>query len=209
MIPVGFLGSQTYPPAEASQVSQTHTDSNSSVYTWTISLGAEDPNRVIVVMHGQQVLISSVTINGVSATLVGSAYNQISYVHLPTGTTGTMVITLSAGDSRSGYYAFRVIPGKSKVPYVSINDTSLSFTSSTMALKKDSVMFVLASRNTGDSNNGLTWNGAETMLVNHHDFQSSGYCWTFGRVLTPILADETVQFTCTLKQTKFNAISFR
>jgi hypothetical protein len=211
MIPIGFLSSQSFADAELSYTDLKSTTANQTVYTWTgVDFGAASTNRVIAIIIGNQTGLSSVTIGGINATIVGSNFNYIAYAVVPTGTTGTIVITNTSGDSRNGIWVFRIIPGKSTTPYLSTNTTTLAQASPNVTLEKGSVTLVNASRNTGDSNNGLRWTGsAIDFTIDHRDFGSSSYCWSAG--WTPDVApeEETDNFYCSFKSVKYVIVSWR
>lgn len=91
----------------------------------TCNLGAADPNRIIVVCAGARMVtantVSSVTIAGVSATLVASTVAQFGGTNgvnsacyqaaVPTGTTGTISVTWGAAAARTGIGIYRVVTG--------------------------------------------------------------------------------------------------
>lgn len=99
------------------------------------AFGAADPNRYIVVFAGSRITsgsISSMTIGGVAATQVsgaassnGSAVTDIWIAPVPTGTNGTISITWSASNFRTGISVYRLVTA-----HPTANNTQIAETAS-------------------------------------------------------------------------------
>lgn len=210
MIPIGNLAAQAqYPDAQLSFVDSKSTDANQSTYTWTgVSFGAEAANRVLVALVvTQNVTITSATIGGVSATIVGSPACWIVYATVPTGTSGTIVFNLNTGDTRNAFRLYRVVPGKSATPINTIADSSDATTSSSLTVKKGGVAVLNAARSSGNGAFTTSWNGTDTLSYVSGDYGSSNFRWNLGYI-DPITTSESSTFTSSTA-TKFTAIAWR
>ena len=94
---------------------------NTTAYTFSSqSLGAADAERDIYVFTGAQPgsagAVSTLTVNGVSASLVAASNNSSTYfewwvARVPTGTTGDVVVTWSASKGNCSISVYRVVGG--------------------------------------------------------------------------------------------------
>lgn len=199
---------QTYPAASISEVANFNNTNNNTVYTFTtVSFGTADASRIVAIIVSTQATISSATIGGVSATVVGSTNCYIIYAAVPTGTSGTVVVTHTASTSRCAIRVYRVIPGKSGTPDSSITDGTAATTSSSLAVKKNSVVLVTAGRSSGNGTFTMSWSGADTLTYGTNAYSSSNYRWAEGYIGS-IASSYSGTFT-TSTATKFVAICWR
>lgn len=94
---------------------------NQTTYTHNVSFGTADSDRWILVGYiaygnNNETTISSVTIGGVSATILrqkfrtgASSVSALAIANVPTGTSGDIVVTNSAAKSGSRAYAYRLV----------------------------------------------------------------------------------------------------
>lgn len=119
-------GGSVTPEIAQSDTIQTDT-TNSSTYTFNgVSFDAEDANRYIVVVAAvapNTASITGMTIGGVTATLVVATGHVAMYVaHVPTGSTGTVVISGSGSPLRCAMAPYRALIN-SPTPLDSDNST--------------------------------------------------------------------------------------
>lgn len=152
----------------------TFTDSDSSTtnateYTFSAqSLGTADAERQIIVgawgSSGAGVSVSSLTIGGVSASLIiaqNGATNPIAELWIadvPTGTTGDVVVTFNDGKLRAGIGVWRLIGGT-----VGDSDkdttTSTATMTATVNVEQDGAVVGFVGGVTDDAT-AITWGGA-------------------------------------------------
>jgi hypothetical protein len=121
--------------------------SGSTTITYTaLGIGAADPNRIIAVAIGARMgtvnAISSVTIQGIAATLVSSSVAQVGGTNgansaiyqaaVPTGTTANVVVTYGAATQRTGVSAYRIITGTPTATSAATSVTNISTLSLTI-----------------------------------------------------------------------------
>lgn len=120
--PSGVTFSLTFP---SSSSHQEEASGGTTVNYTSIDIGAADTNRIVVVAVGSRMTtvntITSVTIAGVSATLVsGTSVQQgvtngssggIYQAAVPTGTTCTVTIVYGGAAARTGIAAYRLVTG--------------------------------------------------------------------------------------------------
>jgi hypothetical protein len=121
MIPAAFLGR---PPVPIAKLSGAVDTSDLTTYTWSdLNLGPEHPDRKFFVGHTVRAAgtpsISSVALGGTAMTSQAAAVNTtggnrshaaIFACAKPTGTTGSLVLTMSgSGSVRAGYTLYRAI----------------------------------------------------------------------------------------------------
>jgi hypothetical protein len=169
--PVAFL-KRGFQATFVTSVSDT---SNATTYTFTdASVGAADSTRkVYVTVHwgGAAVTLSSATIGGVSATIheqdaQGSSRQcAIISAALPTGTTATVVITLTGGSSRCYIGIYRVI-GQSGGPNTNKNNNlGASVTADVAALGGGAVIACVSGNVVGGT---TSWTG----VTENYDVES-------------------------------------
>lgn len=119
---------------------------NASSYTTTfdgISLGAEDPERVIIAIAHAQVAagtigISSVTLNGSSMSPIivntGGESIGIYALALPTGSTTDVTLSLNSSHGRAGMEFYRAIMEHANIGVLATNDSFSESGGNTMSL---------------------------------------------------------------------------
>lgn len=151
----------------------TNDTSDSTTYTFASqNLGTAATDRVIVVgigarKAGAATTISSVTIGGVSATIIqvsnsdtNSDIAGIAYATVPTGTTGDIVVTFGSGMVRCAIQAYRAVGLASTTPY----DSGTSTASDPTFNLDIPVGFAVATA-LSNSESSCTWTG----LTEDHD----------------------------------------
>lgn len=122
-----------YPASSISLTDEMFTGDNRTVYTFTSrAIGAEASNRIVALAVYSSAAAStvSVTIGGITATraagysVSGSYDLAIYYATVPTGTTATLVVTLSDEGGRCAIDVYRIIPGSSATTYATFGDLS-------------------------------------------------------------------------------------
>lgn len=119
---VGYL-----PPVEIT-FGSAHTDfNNNTIFTFTdVSFGAPSAGRAVIIAVGGgkdvDVTISSVTVGGISATQAvyrgstSGAWSSLWVAEVPTGTSGTVVVTWSGPMLRAAIHSFRMVNHTSIIP---------------------------------------------------------------------------------------------
>lgn len=198
-----------YPSAAISATGSASSTGNNTTYTFNnVSIGTAATNRVVVVIVQTQATLSTVTVGGISATIVGSTSCYIAYAVVPTGTTATIVVTHTASTTRCYVDTYRVIPGFSTTPYASINDSTANTTSSGIAVTAGSVV-VLAATNTAN-NTAITgtWSKSDTITYGGGSNGSANFYWLFGASLSGIASSYSGTLTTSLSSKKVG-ISWR
>lgn len=181
------------PNATLTVVGSAGSTANATTYTFnSVDIGAEDPNRVVAIAVQTQVSVSTVTINGVSATVYGGTSAAIAYANIPTGTTATIVVTNSASTSRTYIDCFRIVPGQSTAPY--FNGLALSTTKNINAPKGGVGLFL--SVNTANNNSfTTTWSGSDVKTSSGATNGSSNFYWVIDYFATPFASTYTGTLT--------------
>jgi hypothetical protein len=137
---------------------------NRSAYTFTgVAFGPEAPDRIIAVpfaKSGGTGYATAVTIGGVSATIVQPmTTNQtdagLAYAFVPTGTSGTITITLHAGLSGCRIFVYNLTNAAGAYSSDHVSGTSSSASMSVSAPKGSVVIGNAAMR----ANQNITWSG--------------------------------------------------
>jgi hypothetical protein len=175
---IGF-GAGGLPPASIGIVTAFETSADNTVYTFPgVSFGAAAPNRYIAIAAGSRSgndsgVITGITIGGVAGTQIANIGNTagggsgvsnaaIFLAHVPTGTTGDVVVTHASGAVRCAIAIYRAI-GISPVP----TDTGTSISSdpsTTLDIAQGGV--ALAITHNDASGAAATWTG----LTEDRDF---------------------------------------
>lgn len=178
--------------------SVTSATNDASSYTFSnINIGAPDANRYVVVGFSAStgtasITISSVTIAGVTATLLEKAEysatlasrdSGIYIAAVPTGTTATIVITFSGTMSRIGLNVYRLVGITSTTPQDTTVVTGAAGTVYDLSLVGTSAGFIIA-QTMVQASTSYTWSGAiedndaaiESALTHSsaHEITSSG-----------------------------------
>lgn len=170
---IGFGTGGGYPPSLTFlQGSMSNTDATTYTFSGQ-NLGAADTNRwIIVCVSGVTNVarsISSVTVGGVSATKLvqseGSSvyrHNSIWAAHVPTGTTGDIVVTWSSGLLRCGYSAYSLTSvNAATTPFDTQSDNTLSGSDLSVSISSGTNGVVVASTTgVGSTAQSFTWSGA-------------------------------------------------
>lgn len=149
---------------------QTHEDtSNSSVYTHSNqNLGTADADRyIIVAAHakkaGDPTTVSSITVAGVTATLVVQANSganatsaALAIAAVPTGTSGDVVVTYGAQQVRSEIGMWRAVGIDSATPNDTQSDTTTSGPSVTLDVP---IGFAIGAASNGYADAWGSWTG--------------------------------------------------
>lgn len=133
-----------------------------------LSFGSESSDRIVLAAIGFDIAatISSVTIGGVSAgsPLVADVNSNrkvaIYGASLPTGTTGDVVVTMSAGNGNTVSAAAYALTGADATPTDtdSVSSTADVISITALTIPTDGVGLASSIRNT--SSNTVTWTGA-------------------------------------------------
>lgn len=161
-------------------LSSTGSQNASTTYTFAAQgLGRSQTKRVIAISvegmasHRTVLSISSATINGVSATVAISAYQQfidsiqrgtisaIIYAVVPTGTSGDVVITFNAAMTTVGIQVFSLYNLSSSTPFHTASNVQGNSSFSSMALNIPAFGAAIGAYSYSDwsfsSGSGLTW----------------------------------------------------
>lgn len=146
---------------------------NNTVYTFSSqNLGAANINRYIVVATGGTtvagVTISSITVGGITADIIrqrtttagGSekAFAGIAIAHVPTGTSGDIVVTLTSGGFRCGIYAYRAIKVLNGAEFDDDDAINNPLSGTLSVPNKGAIVSVAYGGGEGDDG-GITWTG--------------------------------------------------
>lgn len=122
-------------PASLSFIASTADDANQTTYSFASqSLGVADGTRRIVIVchwHGSSLTLNSATITGIAATIHIQATSGNSNVGIisalvPSGTSGTIAMTLSGGALRARIAVYRATGGVLLSPHATMTDNTLS-----------------------------------------------------------------------------------
>lgn len=114
-------------PLNVSYITSQFSSSSLTTYTFNnVSFGDPQSDRLIILsitwgIFSGSLNASSATIGGVSATIATqndgtNTGGAIVYAVVPSGTTGTVTITLNSGAARLGFFVHRVVNYKSTTP---------------------------------------------------------------------------------------------
>jgi hypothetical protein len=136
-----------------------------STYTFASqNLGTADSNRYIVVaVYGRRIggSVTSVTVNGVSGTEIADVgtsnnYTALYIAHVPTGTTGDIVIVVAGGNAfRLAYSAYRLVANSITVT-ASQTDITSTFSQDVNVEAGGAVVAAICSETGGGT---VTWSG--------------------------------------------------
>lgn len=171
ILPGWFPGITKRAPAEISFVGTTIITTDLTTYTFTAhALGAVDATRRVVVVvftsGAANRTLNSGTINGVAATIhlatVGAGVTMIGIMSalVPTGTTGDIVFTMSAGVFRARVAVYRSIGELLTTPHAQANTTTFAGAAiSTTINVPDGWLIAAATGNGGGASKTTTWAG--------------------------------------------------
>lgn len=185
----GFLGRA--PPAEISFEAAAAINSTLTVYTFVgVNIGAAHPSRRVIVAAEVPGpfggTITSVTINGVATTshvqasagtgIANDTIVDISSLKVPSGTTATIVVTVSGASSACEIGVHRLINESMAAPYATMSDNALAgaVLSGTINIPDRGVLVAGAlflSATAGNSWTGVTEDYDQTPTAN---FQATG-----------------------------------
>ncbi len=141
-------------------------NTNATTHTYSgVALGAEKPGRLILVSVANGDVTTAVTVDGVSATLVGSysGFRNISLwaAVVPTGTTGTIVVTQASATFRIFIGVAAAYNLKSTTPIDTATDESNTINTLTVSVNTqvNGVAFGASLLGTVDPGPDAAWSG--------------------------------------------------
>jgi hypothetical protein len=176
-----------------------------TTYTFTAQdIGAAAATRRVVVVVGASaggaVTLSSATIGGVSATIHVNVndFPHISIIsaQVPTGTTGDVVVTFSAGVQDAGIGVYRMINEGSSSPFATASVSASTTPSVSIDVPTNGSLFAGSIVNSFFGANTFTWTGAterydavvETNNAYHSGASETGLSSQTGRTVSVALS---------------------
>jgi hypothetical protein len=165
--------------SEFSFLQATGDDANLTTYTFNnVNFGTADANRRIVIGVATRpgLAISSATIGGVSATIlaeststVGGSTNLLAFISadVPTGSSGTVGVTLTAGAARMLIATYRVV---SNSPLVLVDDdaSASTGTSTSVSISTDNGIVLVGALRVANSTVSIDLSGIATEDVDQN-----------------------------------------
>jgi hypothetical protein len=166
--PLISYGAAAAPLALTYLQSTTDTGNESTEYEFTsVNFGVADATRVVIV--GVSLSANSVTlgatIGGVTATLVAQVHTGGNVAELwaaavPTGTSGTVTITLDDSGARIRIHTFRMVNGNATATFANSNTNGSGSTSIAVTVPAGGAGIGITANNSGGT--GFSWtNGTE------------------------------------------------
>lgn len=192
-----LLGSSPNP----SVVYQTNVGSTSDLTTYTFTaaaIGTASPNRAVVIVAATVGAalrtISTVTIGGVSASLVkqqtqGFSDTEMWIAAVPTGTTGDIVVTYSAGTLRCGVGVWAVYNLQSMTALTTSGSTA---SPNSLNLNTTANSIVIAGCGTTSGGTSFSWAGVTERYDADFDITQTGGDATISTPETPRTITATV-----------------
>lgn len=213
----GLIGARAQSLTTSYQA-QSHDTVGRSTYTFSsVSLGAADSTRTIVVAvvgytndTGQTV--SSATIGGISASIYnrggGAVVTAFLVANVPSGTTGDVVVTWSASIDRCAYACY-ALTGKTitaATPLTSATGTfatAVNLSSVTTGLATTEATIACGTGNSEEVSNSCAWsNATENCDVSVGNYRSALYGYHTTSIITPGLSAASVSTTWTGSMTQ-------
>jgi len=185
----------TYPDATIEVAGSAQSTNNLTTYTFNnVGLGTANTNRMVVVVVQTQATVSSVTIAGTTATLIGTTACFLAYANVPTGTTGTVVVTHTASTSRCYIDCFAIVPGQSMTPY-STAQQDIAGSSKTIDVPKGGIGVFLATNAANSTSFTTSWSGSDTKISSGSANGSGNFYWVYDYFASPFASSYTGTYT--------------
>jgi hypothetical protein len=187
LIGFGVVGGRSQVPVTITYIDETTSSGSSTanVYTFTDNpIGTEDADRYVIIgflartASGTPATVVSATIGGIAATIIANAISSdgdepsaaLFMAKVPTGTTGTVVITLDRDVIHGAIGVWRVVGAPVVEAFATDTDTTVS-PDAELACSIDVAPGGVCAGVAGDdgTSNGLTWVGLTEDFETHAD----------------------------------------
>lgn len=191
-----------YPDATLAAGGSGSSTANLTTYTFSsLAINTANSNRVVVAVVQTQATVSSVTIGGISATVIGVTACYLAYAVVPTGTTATVVVTHTGSTSRCYVDLFTIVPGKSTTP----SDTATDGVVNSINVVKGGVAVFLSTNVTNNTAFTTTWSGSDTKTSSGGANGSGNFYWRLDYFTTPFASSYVGTLTSSLSAKKVMA----